>query len=175
MKIPFLTALAAAVVLTTLLPIQQASASDRKNYAGSGCKVFGSTAWTDLQFGARGITNLSAAPKNIICPIVKDSEGQWDGAHTTPTNAATVNLWLKAGPNTQKTTCNVYIVNATGTLQNTYSNQTTGTPNIYDTMVLGPFDSVYVGSQQHATMLCTLAPGARLNYYYVTEPGNTDS
>jgi hypothetical protein len=174
MKLTFVaTALAAAIL--SVAPVRDANAGSYAMYAGSGCKVFGATAWTDLLFGARGITNLSTSAKNIICPIVKESEGDWDATATTPVNFATVHFHVTSGNNTLITACNVYVVDAEGTLMNTYSRTVGGTPNTQynDTLDYFQDNTSWGGDHNMATMLCTLAPGARLNFYQLSEGGST--
>lgn len=174
MKATSLISTVLAAALLSLVPTQQANAVDTKMYAGSGCKVFGSTAWTDLQFGAAGITNLTGVAKNVICPIVKDSEGDWDNGVTNP---ASLHFHLHTGNNSQVSTCNVYVNAYDGSLQSTRTVAVGGTPNSDTYADLYYFDDGAAGYSTHeqATMLCTLAPGARLNYYYVYETTATDS
>lgn len=164
------TALVAALLIAA--PVQRADAIDKKMYAGSGCKVFGSTAWTDLQFGAAGVTNLTAVAKNIICPIIKDTEASWDGGFTNP---AAVHYHLRTGNNTQKSACHAYVANAAGTLLNTYSVVVGGIANTeYERDLFWFNDNGSTGDHVQATILCTLGAAARLNYYFVIEGAVTD-
>ena len=179
MKATFIaTALTAAIL--SMAPTSNANASDTKVYAGSGCKVFGSTAWTDLQFGASGIINLTANPKNIICPIVKDSEAAYDGDAGVPVNAPTSHMHIAAGSVASSTTCNIY----------TIDNGTSGTyvgvteTSTYSTGVLAAGTEVNFGidgwtgtaDPLHTSvmMLCTLGPKATLRFYRITEQGASD-
>ncbi len=174
MKISFISsALAVAVLGLAMTPGDAAAADFTKTYAGSGCKVFGSTAWTDLQFGARGITNLTNVPKNIICPIIKDSEASWD---SSATSAASMHYHMQTGNNALTTTCNVYVVDDHGNLLNTYSSTVGGSPatEYFDTLSGFDGNARPFGDHQQATMLCTLAAGARLNYYTIQERDPTD-
>ncbi|MGO4549840.1 hypothetical protein AB4059_01880 [Lysobacter sp. 2RAF19] len=174
MKLTFVAAALAAAILS-VVPARDANAGSNAMYAGSGCKVFGTTAWTDLLFGARGISNTSASPKNIICPIVKESEGDWDAAADTPINQASVHFHVTTGNNTLMTACNVYVVDAEGTLMNTYSIAVGGVPNAQYNQTFSAFqdNTSWGGDHNMATMLCTLAPGARLNFYQLYEGGTT--
>ncbi len=161
------------VLLATVLGAtawHTANAEDFKDYAGSGCKVFGSTAWTDLQFGARGIVNKTSSPKNIICPIIKDDNSAWDGG-TNGHNAA-IELFLTSGDNTKTSTCNVYTADADGTLLNTYSGSTSGVAYTRDSIYLENFVGDTTSNLGSAMVLCTLAANARLQYYYVWEEDN---
>jgi hypothetical protein len=172
------TALAAAVL--TMAPTGNASAaSDYKMYAGSGCKVFGATAWTDLQFGAAGIINLTTSPKNIICPIIKDSEGAYDSSAITPANAASMHLHIATGAIGSRSVCNVYTIdNGTGgvyvgvTETNTFDtgNLAAGTETNGS---ISNWDGTADGLHTSVMMLCTLGPKATLRFYQVWEQGAT--
>lgn len=167
MKATFIaTALTAAVL--SMAPTGNANAADSKMYAGSGCKVFGSTSWTDLHFGAAGITNVSGSPKTVICPLIKDSESGWDDGAT---NDAFVHYHLRSGPNTQLSTCNVYVTGSDGSIGQTLTTQAGGAANTEYNRDIFYFNDTggFSSNHEHATMLCILAPGARLNYYYLYE------
>lgn len=166
----------AASVAAGMLPVKDANAGDTKVYAGSGCKVFGSTAWSDLQFGANGIINLTNVPKNVICPIVKDVEADYDGT----TNYGYVHLHTATGAVAARTVCNIYTINGDsgGTVLNTYTLDSGTRPASSDldqttTTLVG--SAANGGSHVSMMMLCTLGPQARLRFYYLSEIGATNS
>jgi len=151
-------------------------ATDFKMYAGSGCKVFGSTAWTDLQFSAAGVINLTTTPKNVICPLIKDSEGLYDSSATTPVNAANVHVHIKSGAATSRTICNIYVIDfATGFgLVDTNTIDTGGmAANTEFSGDSGALDGGGFGDHTDVMMLCTLGSKAGLKAYSLSEQGPT--
>lgn len=168
-----LSALAAGVL--TIAPVRNAAADDYKIYHGSGCKVFGATAWTDLHFAAAGIFNLTNTPKNIICPLVKDDDSAWDGNGGVPLRNASVHLHWSTGPVPSSITCNVYVSNSDGTLfeTTTYNSGSQGGGNTFNADISG-LDSNFSSNHAQAMMLCTLGPRASLQYYYLWEQGDTN-
>lgn len=179
---PVLTSAALSVALSGLFASPAALATDDyKMYAGSGCKVFGSTAWTDLQFSAAGIINLTSNPKNIICPIVKDSEGAYDSSAGVPVNAAAMHAHVAAGSVASRTVCNVYNIDngADGTYlgvteTNTYDTGTLAA-STEDNFAISNWDGAADGYHTSVMMLCTLGPKAVLRFYYIYEQGNTEN
>lgn len=176
-----LTSAALAVALSGLLASPAAlAANDSKVYAGSGCKVFGSTAWTDLHFSAAGITNLTSSPKNVICPIIKDSEGAYDGDAGVPVNAPSMHLHIASGNVGSTSVCNVYTIdNGSGgtyvgvTETSTYNTGPMPASTEYNDGIFswtGESDGLHTS----VMMLCTLGPKAALRFYRVTEQGNTE-
>lgn len=181
MKATFIaTALTAAIL--SMAPTGEANAAnDYKMYAGSGCKVFGSTAWTDLHFAAAGIINLTNVPKNIICPIIKDSEGAYDSGVAVPVNSASMHLHIASGNVGSTTVCNVYTIdNGSGgtfvgvTETNTYNTGAMPANTEYNSGISG-WDGEAQGLHTSVMMLCTLGPKATLRYYNVIEQGATEN
>ncbi len=129
MKTTYLCATLVAVGLSLALasPAKAGDYNDSKGYAGSGCKVFGDTAWTDLQFGATGIKNKTSTPKNIICPIPKDADSAWDG---TSTAGAMVLFHVRTGNRPMTSTCNFYSVDSQGTIDYTVTTPVGGYANV---------------------------------------------
>jgi len=176
MKVTVFSGVLTAAVLALAAP-PAAMAASYAMYAGSGCKVFGATAWTDLQFGAAGVANLTSSPKNVICPLVKESEGVWDGSAVSPTNTALVHFHIKAGAVASRTTCNVYVSDsyAGGGLLQTVGIDTgtlaAGTDNSgQNAMAL---NGGTTGEHVNAMILCTRGPKAVLRNYYLYEQGTT--
>lgn len=168
-----LSALAAGVL--TIAPVRNAAADDYKIYHGSGCKVFGATAWTDLHFAAAGISNLTNSAKNIICPLVKDNDAAWDGNAGVPVATASVHFHWRTGPVPSSLTCNVYTSDSEGTLleTTTYNSGPQGGGNTFNADIAG-LDTFGSGNHAQAMMLCTLGPRASLQYYYLFEQGDTN-
>lgn len=169
----FLSALVAGVL--TIAPVRNAAADDYKMYHGSGCKVFGATAWTDLQFGASGVTNLTNVAKNIICPLIKDSDAAWDGDAGVPVNNAMVHLHWRTGPVASTITCNAYVSDSEGVLLETtsYNSGVQGGGNTFNASLNG-LDSQGNSDHAQSMILCTLGPRASLMYYYLYEQGDTN-
>lgn len=171
-------ALTTAALATTLLCLALPAtsyAADTKVHHGSSCKVFGSTAWTDLQFGASGIINLTNAPRNIICPLVKDDDAPWDGNAGAPLNAANVHLHWRTGPVAAAMACSVHVSDSEGVLleSTSFNSGVIGGFNqeIGDLIGLDTFGS---GNHAQAMMLCTMGPRTALSYYYLFEQGDTN-
>jgi len=172
-----ITSAVLTAALLTLAGTHDALAGSYAMYAGSGCKVFGATAWTDLQFGASGVANLTSSPRNVICPLVKDSEGVWDGTAGAPVNSAFVHFHVKAGSVASRTTCNVYVVDsyAAGGVVQTLGIDTGTLAASTDN---GGQSAAYLngatsGEHTNAMILCTLGPKATLRNYYLYEQGAT--
>ena len=180
MKATFIaTALTAAVL--SMAPTSNANAAnDSKVYAGSGCKVFGSTAWTDLQFGAAGIINLTVNPKNIICPIINDSEVAYDGDAGVPVNYPSSHMHIASGNVGSTTVCNIYTIDngAGGTYVGVTETSTYNTGAMAAGTEVNFGISGWTGTADplHTSvmMLCTLGPKATLRFYRVTEQGATE-
>jgi len=168
------TVLTAALLSLAVTPA--ALAGSTAMYAGSGCKVFGATAWTDLQFGANGIANLTSSPRNVICPLVKESEAVWDGSAVSPTNTAAVHYHIKAGAVASRTVCNVYVSDSQsggGVIQTIGIDTGTIAANSdYNDTTAGLNGAVF-GDHTNAMILCTLGPKAVLRNYYLYEQGAT--
>ncbi len=151
---------------------------DIKVYHGSDCKVFGSTAWTDLSFSGYGVKNLATSARNIICPITKDSQGVWDGAASVQTNLAFVFVRLMTGSVAASYNCTVYVTTLNDVVSsNSYSLSSGGsvaanTLGQHNTPYLQSVDS-WAGWSDKAYMLCTLGPQVRLLGYYLNEYGTT--
>jgi hypothetical protein len=169
---------AMAAVLGMAITSLPAQALEYQAHSGSECKVFGATAWTDLHFSAAGVTNLSATPKNVICPLVKKTSGNWDSAALTPTNAASLHAHIRSGAVASRTVCTVYAVNGqeggsvtdsyaldTGTLS--ASTEYIGSSDGLDTTHIDPAHST-------ALLLCTLGPKAILRFYNFYEQAGTE-
>ncbi len=78
MKQLLIAAATSALLAASVLSAPAYAASDFKMYHGSDCKVFGATAWTDLNFTGFGVKNLQASGRNVICPVTKDQEASVD-------------------------------------------------------------------------------------------------
>lgn len=151
-----------------------AGATDIKAHHGSECKVYGTTSWADLGFGWQGIYNTTETPKVIVCPLVKDSESNWDGDALTPTNAAYVDVHYKATTKAGSITCTAYVSRQSGltsakTFTDNIPKQSESFTNI-DALVSN-------GSPNDAgsIMICNLGGKAVLQHYRLVEPAATDS
>ncbi len=169
------------VGLSALGVLQQSNAtSDVKQYHGSDCKVFGSTAWTDLAFSGYGVKNLASSARQVICPLTKDQETAWDG---TATGGANGRIYVQAGAVNAAVTCTVYVTtNHDGVVTvNTYAHAFGVLPaNTETEAFIAPSDSASLTSvpggnnwEDKAYMLCTLGPQTRLKGYYLYEHGAT--
>lgn len=164
----------AMVGVLALMQAPQAEALDIKAHHGSECKVYGTTAWTDLGFGWQGIYNTTDVAKVIVCPLVKDSEADWDGDAVTPTNSAYIDVHYKtAGPATA-ITCTAY-VSRTSTLTSSKTiNQAIpqGGQGFADILAL---QSAGTPNDAGSIMICNLGRQAVLQHYRLIEPAATDS
>lgn len=179
MKATFIAAALTAAILSMAPTGNANAADDYKMYAGSGCKVFGSTAWTDLQFGAAGIINLTNNPKNIICPLVKDSEVLFDGDAGVPVNSASVHLHIANGPVAAQTVCNVYVMENNSTYGGVVETTSVSTgvmgAGVENNFTASGLNGATVSNHTSTMMLCTLGPRAILRYYYFYEQGATEN
>ncbi len=178
MKLSMMTA-ACVGALAALGASPQARAIDFDFHHGSECKVFGSTAWTDLAFSGYGVKNLQSSARQVICPVTKNAESAWDG---TATAGANIRVYVEAGAVAAAVTCTGYVTseNAAVTGVNTYSKAFGQIPaNTASDDFLLPFSqfSTLPGSnywEDKVYMLCTLGPQTRLKGYYIYEYAATD-
>ncbi len=169
------------VGLSALGVSQQAKAAyDLKQYHGSDCKVFGSTAWTDLAFSGFGVKNLASSARQVICPLTKDQDIPWDGTTVAGANGR---IYVQAGAVNAAVTCTVYVTtNHDGVVTvNSYA-KAFGllAANTETEDFITPSDSASITSvpggfswEDKAYMLCTLGPQTRLKGYYLYEYGTT--
>lgn len=166
--------LLAGALLGVLALTQSATveADDIKAHHGSECKVYGTTPWSALGFGWQGVFNASDTPKVIVCPLVKDSESDWDSDATTPTNAAYVDVHYRTPPQGGSITCTAYTSRAGGlTSTKTFSDSPGGFGN-WNNDILGLVSS---GNPNDAgsIMICNLGDKVSLQHYRLIEPGAT--
>lgn len=179
MKYVLSTAVAAVAMACAFAPTT-AHASDYMVYHGSDCKVFGATAWTDLNFTGFGVKNIAASARNVICPIAKDSGTRWDADADVPTNYATVHAHIRNESGVAATSiCTVYVTALNDTTQyNAYSMSFTSIPSGSDsnrsTDYLVSVTNSLGWDHDKAYMLCALAPGARLTGYSLWESAGTE-
>ncbi len=176
-----ITAAACVVGLSALVLAPGARALDLEMHHGSECKVFGSTAWTDLAFSGYGVKNLQSSARQVICPITKDADSLWTG---TITGGANVRVFVEAGSVNAAVTCTAYVTSSNPAFPtvNTYAYQfgqiaanssadgflSPGNPDMSSVSGSNNFveDKIY--------MLCTLGPQTRLKSYYIYEFAATD-
>lgn len=171
MKMLFGTALIGALSLANT---PSANATDIKAHHGSECKVYGTTAWTDLGFGWQGVYNSTATPKVIVCPLVKDSEAEWDGDALTPVNSAYVDIHWRATSTAKSFTCTVYTNRQDGLTKaaTATDNTSPGVSSNFDILAL---DSSGSPNDAGAILICNLGAKATLQHYRLVEPAASDS
>ena len=163
----------ATVGLLALLHASTTAATDIKAHHGSECKVYGTTAWTDLGFGWQGIFNTTNASKVIVCPLVKDSEVDWDGDDVAPVNAAYVDVHYRAPGPASSISCTAYVNRTTGL---------TSSKSIAVAIPAGSQDNANIEALQSngtpndlgAIRICNLGAKAVLQHYRLVEPAATD-
>lgn len=171
----YLLSAATAAAMACAFAPTAAHAGDYKVYHGSDCKVFGATAWTDLNFTGFGVKNIAASARNVICPIIKDSGARWDADAVSPTNYAYVHAHVRNESGVTSTSvCTVYVTALNDTSQyNAYTMSFTNVPSGSDwnlsTNYLVSVGASLGWDHDKAYMLCALAPGARLTGYYLYE------
>ncbi len=174
-----ITAAACAVGLSAVVVAPGARAADFEMHHGSECKVFGSTASTDLAFSGYGVKNLQSTARQVICPITKDSETTWDGTFTAGAN---VRVYVEAGSVNAAVTCTAYVTsnNPSATTVNTYAfgfGQLAANSSSDGFLNQGlQMSSVAASShfEDKIYILCTLGPQTRLKGYYSYEHAVTD-
>jgi hypothetical protein len=170
MKQLLIAAATSALLAASVLSAPAYAASDFKMYHGSDCKVFGATAWTDLNFTGFGVKNLQASGRNVICPVTKDQEASVDNV----TNFASTHIHFFAGASGGTANCTAY-----STIQEDASTVTSATTG---PVVLSPGNNNYsISFQPNAApngyshekfyLLCNLGPNVRLTGYYWYESG----
>lgn len=170
MKQLLIAAATSALLAASVLSAPAYAATDFKMYHGSDCKVFGATAWTDLNFTGFGVKNTQATARNIICPVTKDQEGSLDGV----TNFASTHIHFFAGPTGGTANCTAY-----STIQEDASTVTSSSTG---PVVLAAGNNNYsINFQPNAApngythekfyLLCTLGSNVRLTGYYLYEAG----
>lgn len=170
MKQLVITAAASALLAAMAISAPAYAASDYKMYHGSDCKVFGATAWTDLNFNGFGVRNVQASGRNIICPLVKDMEGSVDNV----TNFGAVHIHLFAPPAGGTAVCTVYSTVFEDVTSNT--SDTTGGMTLVagnNLTDLSITTQVAINSYNHEKyfLLCSLGAGVRLTGYSLSESG----
>ncbi len=173
MKLAITTA-TCVVALSALGISPQARANSYELHQGSECKVFGSTAWTDLAFSGYGVKNLQSSARQVICPLTKKAQSSWDG---TGANGANVRAYIETGTVAASATCTAYVTsdNAAAIAVNTYSRAfgTMAAHSSADFFLSGGTEmSSVTGSnwfEDKIYMLCTLGPQVRLKGYYIYE------
>lgn len=166
-----------AVALSVLGVGPEARAVDVKRHHGSDCKVFGSTAWTDLAFSGYGVKNLQSGVRQVICPVTMDSESSWDG---TESFGAGIKVYVETGQVDAAVTCTAYVTsnNPAVTTVNTYTyafGRLAANTAAESFLSTGLFSSVPGGIywEDKIYMLCTLGPQVRLKGYFSLEYGAT--
>jgi hypothetical protein len=139
-------------------------------YHGSDCKVFGATAWTDLNFTGFGVKNTQTTGRNVICPITKDMEAAVDGS----TNFASMHAHVFAGLSGGTINCTVYstvLEDASTVASNTTGAMSLTSGNNYFDLVIPAASSVNGFTHEKHYLLCNLGPNVRLTGYYFLESG----
>ncbi len=178
MKLSMMTA-ACVGALAALGASPQARAIDFDFHHGSECKVFGSTAWTDLAFSGYGVKNLQSSARQVICPVTKNAESAWDGSFTAGAN---MKVYVETGAVGAAVTCTAYVTsdNAAVTGVNTYAHAfglLAANTSSESFLSSGVEMSTLPGSnywEDKIYMLCTLGPQSRLKGYYIYEYSATD-
>lgn len=165
--------LAGALFGVLALHASSANAIDIKAHHGSECKVYGTTAWTDLGFGWQGVFNTTATPKVVVCPLVKDSETNWDGTALEPLNAAYVDVHYRTGVTASTITCTVY-TSRTNQLTSSATFTVPIPANSQDNYDLTGLVSNGTPNDVGSVMICNLGPKAVLQHYRLVEPALTD-
>lgn len=165
--------LAGALFGVLALHASSANAIDIKAHHGSECKVYGTTPWTDLGFGWQGIFNTTDVAKVIVCPLVKDSETNWDGTALEPLNAAYVDIHYRAGATPTSITCTVY-TSRTSTLTSSATMTQPIPANSQTNYDLTGLVSNGSPNDVGSIMICTLGGKAILQHYRLVEPALTD-
>jgi len=164
------SALLTSLVLAAAGPVQ--ATQDLKLYhASGGCKVYGATPWTSLGFGWQGIANTTASPVQIVCPIVSDSEFQWNS--TVATQNAYVHLHARAGGVPGNVTCSIYSMYAT-TLTNADTAQVVVAANDWNNADSPMLDNAYA-NDGGTLMMCQLGAKMTFSHYTVYENSVTDT
>lgn len=170
MKQLLITAATSALLAAAAISTPAYAATDLKMYHGSDCKVFGATAWTDLNFNGFGVRNVQTSGRNIICPLVKDVEASIDNV----ANFGGVHIHLFAPPAGGTAVCTVY-----STVQEDVTSNTSDTTgglalsggNNFTDLVIPTQIAVNGYSHEKYFLLCSLGPGVRLTGYYLSESG----
>jgi hypothetical protein len=165
----FAAATTTTVLATSLMSAPANAASDYKVYHGSDCKVFGATAWTDLNFTGFGVKNTQTTGRNVICPITKDMEGSVDNS----TNFASLHIHFYAGLAGGSVNCTVYstiLEDASSVASNTTGAMTLISGNNYTDLTVPPMAALNSNHEKHY-LLCNLGPNVRLTGYYFLENG----
>jgi opacity protein-like surface antigen len=170
MKQLLIAAATSALLAASVLSAPAYAATDFKMYHGSDCKVFGATAWTDLNFTGFGVRNVQTAGRNVICPLTKDQEGSLDGA----TNTAYVHLHYFNPPAGGSINCTVYstVFEDVSTVTSSTSGPLTTTAGnqLFDLAIqANPAANGY--NHEKFYLLCNLGPGVRLTGYSLGEYG----
>ncbi len=177
---PAMTTAAFLVALSALGATPRARAIDREMHHGSECKVFGSTAWTDLAFSGYGVKNLQSTARQVICPVTKDSESTWEGAYVA---AADMTVYVETGSVDAYVTCTAYVTsnNPAVTGVNTYAHafgllpaNTAAQSNLSNSYARFASLAGSAFYEDKIYMLCTLGPQVRLKSYYIYEMAATD-
>ncbi len=135
--------------------------------------MYGTTAWTDLGFGWQGIFNTTASPKVIVCPLIKDSEADWDGDAGVPTNAAYIDVHWRAGAQATTITCTAYTTrtNTLTSARTTNRAMPAGTNDNFDLLNLASSGNP---NDAGSIMICNLGAKGVLQHYRLVEPAATD-
>lgn len=166
--------LAGALFGVLALHASSANAIDIKAHHGSECKVYGTTAWTDLGFGWQGIFNTTASAKVVVCPLVKDSETNWDGDQVSPLNGAYVDVHYKAaGPSTSMT-CTIYTSRTSTLTSAKTANIANIAANSQSNVDITGLVSNGTPNDAGSIMICSLGANALLQHYRLVEPALTD-
>lgn len=171
MKQLLIAAATSALLAASVFSAPAYAASDLKMYHGSDCKVFGATAWTDLNFTGFGVKNTQTTARNIICPLTKDQEGSLDGGVT---NSASIHVHYFTGAAGGSISCTVYSTVFEDV--STVTSATTGPisapagNNLFN-LTIQANAAVNGYSHEKFYLLCTLGSNVRLTGYYLYESG----